>query len=413
MPFQNNSELPASVRESVPSKGGRDLFRQVVNDQLADGVDESEAFASAWAALKNAGFEQNDSGAWMRKAMGFKVGDRVEWQSSGGKARGVITQIVTDGEVPGIDGDVTVTGSEDEPAAQIQILDDDGERTDTTVGHKLSTLNRIEKAEFEGREVKLEKPFRLPEGSDRKFAVYVKDGDEVKRVEFGDPDMEIKRDDPEARANFRARFNCDQVTDKTSATYWSCKMWQEDTPVSDVLNKEYSTDMSYRQPKKGDGRFERAVKAVLNAAMGSDDAAARVSPEPEPEASADITGAILKADEDERIVYGWASVVTEKGEAVVDRQGDMIDPADMEKAAHGFMTDARMARAMHDGEGVGEVIHSLPLTKAVAESLGIETEREGWIIGMKIHDDDVWKRVKSGELAAFSIGGTGQREPVE
>lgn len=61
----------------------------------------------------------------------------------------------------------------------------------------------FEKAEYQGREVELDKPFRTPKES-KKFAVYVKDGDTVKIVRFGDSDMEIKRDDPQARANFRA-----------------------------------------------------------------------------------------------------------------------------------------------------------------------------------------------------------------
>ena len=79
----------------------------------------------------------------------------------------------------------------------------------------------VQKADYQGRSVELDKPFRLPEGSSKKFGVYVKDGDKVKKVTFGDPNMEIRRDDPEARSNFRARHSCDTVTDKTSARYWS------------------------------------------------------------------------------------------------------------------------------------------------------------------------------------------------
>ena len=59
----------------------------------------------------------------------------------------------------------------------------------------------------------LDKPFRLPAGSSKKFGVYVKDGDKVKKVTFGDPNMEIRRDDPEARASFRARHSCDTQKD--------------------------------------------------------------------------------------------------------------------------------------------------------------------------------------------------------
>lgn len=122
----------------------------------------------------------------------------------------------------------------------------------------------------------------------------------------------------------------------------------------------------------------------------------------------EVEGQIFKAD-DQRIVWGWASVVTENGEPVVDTDGDIVRPEEMEKAANEFMQDVRKAKAMHDGGTIGEVIHSLPLTKSIGNALGIESEREGWIIAMKIHDDDVWERVKAGELSAFSIGGSGKR----
>lgn len=68
------------------------------------------------------------------------------------------------------------------------------------------------------------KPKRTPDGP-KKFAVLAKKDDQVKLVRFGDPDMEIKRDNPERRKNFRARHNCDTATDKFSARYWSCRKW--------------------------------------------------------------------------------------------------------------------------------------------------------------------------------------------
>jgi hypothetical protein len=82
----------------------------------------------------------------------------------------------------------------------------------------------------------LNKPFRTP-GGPKKFSVYVKDGDKVKKVNFGDPNMEIKRDDPERRKNFRARHNCDDPGPKTKARYWSCKMWQKGKSVGEMTGK--------------------------------------------------------------------------------------------------------------------------------------------------------------------------------
>jgi hypothetical protein len=122
---------------------------------------------------------------------------------------------------------------------------------------------------------------------------------------------------------------------------------------------------------------------------------------------------ILKVDQEQRIVYGWASVITEKGIPVVDRQGDIIEADTLVRMANAFMEDVRATKSMHEGEVVGQFIHSLPVTKEICDALGIQADREGWIVACKIYDDSVWARVKSGELAAFSIGGRGTREPVE
>lgn len=75
------------------------------------------------------------------------------------------------------------------------------------------------------KNVRLNKPFRTP-GESKKFAVYVKDeSGDVRKVRFGDPNMTIKKSDPERRRSFRARHNCDDPGPKTKARYWSCRNW--------------------------------------------------------------------------------------------------------------------------------------------------------------------------------------------
>lgn len=81
-------------------------------------------------------------------------------------------------------------------------------------------------AEYQGRNVTLNKPFRTP-GANKKFGVYTKnDSGNVVLVRFGDPNMEIKRDDPQRRKNFRSRHNCDSPGPKHKARYWSCRQWR-------------------------------------------------------------------------------------------------------------------------------------------------------------------------------------------
>ena len=79
-------------------------------------------------------------------------------------------------------------------------------------------------AEYQGRKVTLNKPMR---GDVKKFKVYVKDPKtgNVKKVNFGDPNMKIKKSNPKRRKSFRARHNCDNPGPKTKARYWSCKKW--------------------------------------------------------------------------------------------------------------------------------------------------------------------------------------------
>lgn len=96
-------------------------------------------------------------------------------------------------------------------------------------------------AEYKGRKVTLNKPFRTKGGA-KKFAVYVKNSNgNVVIVRFGDPNMEIKRDDPKRRKAFRDRHNCSEKKDKTSAGYWSCKMWSS-TPVNKMSSEFNKTD---------------------------------------------------------------------------------------------------------------------------------------------------------------------------
>lgn len=86
-----------------------------------------------------------------------------------------------------------------------------------------------EAAEYQGKKVTLNNPVR---GGTKKFYVYVKnEKGNVVKVSFGDPNMEIKRDDPKRRASFRARHGCDNPGPKWKARYWSCYQWRSGSKV--------------------------------------------------------------------------------------------------------------------------------------------------------------------------------------
>ena len=82
----------------------------------------------------------------------------------------------------------------------------------------------LDEAEYRGRKVKLGKPTR---GDVKKFKVYVRDPKtkNIKKVNFGDPNMKIKKSNPARRRSFRARHNCDNPGPRTKARYWSCRKW--------------------------------------------------------------------------------------------------------------------------------------------------------------------------------------------
>jgi hypothetical protein len=89
---------------------------------------------------------------------------------------------------------------------------------------------------------KLNKPFRTSKGP-KKFSVYVKnDKGNVVKVNFGDPNMEIKRDDPARRKSFRARHNCESPGPKWKARYWSCKMWSQKSVTKMTKGDEVNTE---------------------------------------------------------------------------------------------------------------------------------------------------------------------------
>ena len=83
----------------------------------------------------------------------------------------------------------------------------------------------LEEAKYHGRTVSLGKPMR---GDVKKFKVYVKDPKtgNIKKVNFGDPNMRIKKSNPARRKSFRARHRCDtNPGPRTKARYWSCRNW--------------------------------------------------------------------------------------------------------------------------------------------------------------------------------------------
>lgn len=119
------------------------------------------------------------------------------------------------------------------------------------------------------------------------------------------------------------------------------------------------------------------------------------------------------ATEDQRLVFGWASISTNKGEEVIDKQGHIIAPDELEKAAYDFVLYSRSQGDKHIRKGVGRLVESMVFTKQKQDVLGIDLGLEGWFVGFRVDDDATWDGIKKGGLPEFSIGGRGKLTPVE
>lgn len=124
---------------------------------------------------------------------------------------------------------------------------------------------------------------------------------------------------------------------------------------------------------------------------------------------------IVKSDDEKRLAFGWANVsIKVDGEQLPDLQGDMIDPEVLENAAYKFVELYRSGGEMHERGGVAQLIESCVFTREKMWAIGIPEGLipEGWWIGFKVLDDEVWEKVKNGEYSMFSIEGEAIRQQV-
>lgn len=133
-------------------------------------------------------------------------------------------------------------------------------------------------------------------------------------------------------------------------------------------------------------------------------------------------GDISKVDDDNRQVFGWASVVDIDGQKIVDKQNDWTEAEDLEKAAYDYVMSSRIGGTMHQREvdksrpkATSTMIESFVVTPEKVEKMGLPQGSLplGWWTGFQINDEQTWGLVKSGKLGSFSIHGSGRRTPAD
>ena len=309
----------------------------------------------------------------------MKTGQKVSWNSSGGTARGIIREIVRDGNVSGIP--VKITGSKEEPAARIEIIDDEGKPTGTMVGHKLSTL-RKNSEEFALHKARYATDIFTTEGEAKARSMDMGLDGVIHVSEYDGQAVYMPAESHEAYLAYYLPEGSEEGSDD-----------YEDEPDDNEMDDDI--------------RLE-ALRVIIQEVMKEEFSKANTTVSETTKSEQTIK--ILKIDEEQRIIYGWASVTTYKGELVVDLQGDVIKTETLHKAFNEFMKGVRVGKINHSGEQVGQIVHSFPMSKDICEALEIQSDKEGVISGFHVTDDALWEKVKSGEYAEFSIGGRAQKQ---
>lgn len=120
-----------------------------------------------------------------------------------------------------------------------------------------------------------------------------------------------------------------------------------------------------------------------------------------------LTGKITKRDDDQRLVFGWASVAAdENGNEIVDTDGDVLSMSSLEKAAYAFVLQNGEVREMHGDYPVAALVESIVFTPEKLNALGLSENSlpQGWFVGFKVFDDNTWVKIKTGDYKMFSIG---------
>jgi HK97 family phage prohead protease len=168
----------------------------------------------------------------------LRIGDFVSWNSSGGRARGRIVRIVRDGTINVPDSDFNIEGTEDDPAALIRIFreqEDGWEATDVLVGHKFSTLTKIDDLRIKYKKMKKQKRV-LPDNYRPSLSEDVPEGRACGNCIF------YKEDDVKEFPNGELRAWCEKWDDYVSGAYY-CNAWQPAEEIEEDLEDELDEEM--------------------------------------------------------------------------------------------------------------------------------------------------------------------------
>jgi HK97 family phage prohead protease len=234
--------------------------------------------------------EEIEPGGERARPNELSIGDFVSWNSSGGRARGRIVRIVRDGSINVPDSDFTIEGTEDDPAALIRIFreEEDGwEATDVLVGHKFSTLTKIDDLRLKYKKMKKQQRV-LPDNYRPSLTEDVPEGRACGNCIF------YKEDDVKEFANGELRAWCEKWDDYVNGAYY-CNAWQPAQEVEEELEEARQVNLTppaymraaarrglelNRQGFGGDGLTDKTKQEARDMADGrvSEDKWRRIAP---------------------------------------------------------------------------------------------------------------------------------------
>lgn len=213
--------------------------------------------------------------------------------------------------------------------------------------------------------------------------------------------------------------------------------------IAALIDKDATVGDVHATTAIGNGENKGKPKAKPFAALIAEATGKKPATEEETTKAWSLPITVLKAQPEQQMIFGWASMSELDGEIITDKQGDQITPDELEKAAYNFVlaqqeTDARKVAKflkeideellkrfeattvykrgglgdMHTEVGKGRLVESFVFTAEKQDILKIDLGLVGWWTGFKVDSPELWAAHKRGERPEFSIGGRAARMPV-
>lgn len=220
---ENQDQVQAAQQNAAATANYTKQLNKKASSELEAAKQKQKAEKEAEIAAKKANVKSGVSGTSSTVGtLGEKVDETVGYDGAQEGSMGSTPVGSEEQLMPLKETDLT-----EEMCGDYEGMDEDGQTCNVEMmfeDRDCGCPEQLEEATYKGRKVSLNKPMR---GDVKKFKVFVRDPStgNIKKVNFGDKNMRIKKSNPARRKSFRARHRCNNPGPKTKARYWSCRKW--------------------------------------------------------------------------------------------------------------------------------------------------------------------------------------------